>query len=57
MRPKRYHPFDHDDPFQRFEVRESTSYEKSVEPEEYCIYLKDKYTGELVRLCDSDLPF
>lgn len=50
------YPFNAEDPFQRYEEREPSAFEIKNK-NEYCIYLRDRVTGELVYICDSDLPF
>lgn len=50
------YPFDAEDPFQRYEERAPSAFEIKNE-NEYCLYLRDKRTGELIRICESDLPF
>lgn len=51
-------PFNADDPFQRYAARVPSADELKNEPlDDYCIYLRDKVTGEPVRICESDLPF
>lgn len=52
------YPFDKwDDPFYRYEERDPSPDEVNISTTDYCIYLRDKKTGELVKICDSDLPF
>ena len=55
--PKMIYPFNHNDLIQRYEIREPSTNELENEPNEYCMYLRDVFTGELIRICDSDLPF
>lgn len=48
----RSYPFD---PINNFDYVGDNSEDRNAK--EFCVYIRDKRTGEIETICDSDLPF